>query len=717
MSRRRPLVIEHLEARDVPTLFGTPWPDAAHLTLSLAPDGTSVGGQTSNLYQSLGSQTSSEAWQREILRAFQTWASVANINFGIVGDGGQAVGAAGRLQGDSRFGDIRISALAMSPEVLAITTPFVPTAGTWSGDVRVNSSYAFGVNGAGGVDLYTALLQEAGHSLGLNNSADVASVMYEYYRGVRAGLSAADVAAIQALYGARKPDRFEGSSGNDRIDNATVLGLLRNSDGSLGVGADGDLTTTNDVDFYRFQAPLNLGGMTIRLRTGGLSLASARITVYDSARRVVGTSAATDPLNGGVAEVRLNKLLPFGTYFVKVEGATDDVFGVGNYRLEVGSLPLLGGLTDVVGNLVDVVNGVLRDDLHTDDSILTASLLPLAQGAAATPSRFDQAFQARLRDRWDVDYYRIVAPSSGSVMTAMVWGTQNNGLLPKVSVYDSAGRRVASEVLVNEAGTQVVQVEGVRAGATYFVKVEADDRGATEVGNYFLGVDFSNSATQMEEFTAGSMSAGDSRDVNTLVVTRNELYHFVLSPSSVAGVEAAVRATFYDANGRVVGSVMATDGEATSVTLMLTPGTYTVSFSAATRDGRSLPAMNYALTGSRLSDPIGPQAEEPMSGPQSAPPPSGSGTPTQSPSYYPPPSGTTSSPPPSGSGSGTTTSSPPPSSTSPSSGSTTTSSGGSSSNTGTSSSPSSEPPSWYWYSSGSMSTPSEDPYSDPYTIA
>lgn len=716
MSRRRPLVIEHLEARDVPTLFGTPWPDASHLTLSLAPDGTSVGGQASNLYQALGTQATSEAWQRELLRAFQTWASVANINFGIVADAGQAIGAAGRLQGDARFGDIRISALAMSPEVLAVSTPFVPTAGTWSGDVRINSSYSFGVAGSGDVDLYTALLQEAGHTLGLDNSPDIASAMYEFYRGVRTGLSASDVAAIQALYGAREADGFEGASGNNRIDNATTLGLLRNPDGSLGIGVEADLTTTSDVDFYRFRAPLNLGGMTIRLSTAGLSLASARITVYDSARRVVGSSAATDPLRGGVAEVRLNRLLPLGTYFVKVEGATDDVFGVGSYRLQVGSLPLLGALTDTVGNLVDVVNGVLRDDLHTDDSLLLASVLPLAQSAASTDSRFDHAFQARLRDRWDVDNYRITAPTSG-VLTAMVWGTQNNGLLPKVSVYDAVGRRIAAEVLVNEAGTQVVQVEGVRAASTYFIRVEADERGATEVGNYFLGIDFGKTAVRMEEFTQGTMSAADARDIGTLVVTRNELYHFVLS-ASPSSVEAAVRATFYDANGRVVGSVMASAGDAVSVTLMLKPGTYTVSFSAATRDGRPLPSMDYWLTGTRLSDPIGPQSEEPMSGPQSAPPPSDSGSTSEPTSSSPPPSGSggTSSPPPPDSESSTDTSSPPPSSGSE----TTTSDDSASGSTGTSpppSGPGNEPPSWYWYSSDSSSTPPEDPYSDPYVVA
>jgi hypothetical protein len=104
MSRRRPLVIEHLEARDVPTtLFGNPWPDAAHLTLSLAPDGTSVGGHASDLFQALGTQATTEAWQREVLRAW-TWPLLRTSTSGSLPPADRP--AAGRLQGDPRFGDI-----------------------------------------------------------------------------------------------------------------------------------------------------------------------------------------------------------------------------------------------------------------------------------------------------------------------------------------------------------------------------------------------------------------------------------------------------------------------------------------------------------------------------------------------------------------------------------------------------------------------------------
>ena len=39
------LRVEPLEGREVPAAFGLPWGNAGHLTLSFAPDGTSVAGR------------------------------------------------------------------------------------------------------------------------------------------------------------------------------------------------------------------------------------------------------------------------------------------------------------------------------------------------------------------------------------------------------------------------------------------------------------------------------------------------------------------------------------------------------------------------------------------------------------------------------------------------------------------------------------------------
>src|SRR5262249_25771599 len=146
-------------------------------------------------------------WQAAILRAVEAWAANANINVDVVADSGDPLGTPGAPQGDVRFGDIRIAARPLSDNVLAITPPSGFLGRTPTGDIVLNSNVLFSLQGdATHDDLYTVLLQEVGHALGVANSTDPVSVMYEGYSGARAGLSAGDVAAIQALYGARAPD-------------------------------------------------------------------------------------------------------------------------------------------------------------------------------------------------------------------------------------------------------------------------------------------------------------------------------------------------------------------------------------------------------------------------------------------------------------------------------------------------------------------------------
>src|SRR5262245_34071787 len=137
MPPTRPLAVEQLEDRCVPATWANPWPDGFHLTLSFAPDGTATGSGPSDLRRTLDAIAPTAVWPRESPRASQTWASVANLNVALVGDAGQELGGAGRPQGDSRFGDLRLAAVVMPPDVLAVSRPFEATSGTAAGDVLV----------------------------------------------------------------------------------------------------------------------------------------------------------------------------------------------------------------------------------------------------------------------------------------------------------------------------------------------------------------------------------------------------------------------------------------------------------------------------------------------------------------------------------------------------------------------------------------------------
>ena len=58
-------------------------------------------------------------------------------------------------------------------------------------------------------DLYSVVLHETGHSLGLNEAPNPAEVMAPDYGGVRTGLEPGDIAGIQAIYGPRTLDSYQ----------------------------------------------------------------------------------------------------------------------------------------------------------------------------------------------------------------------------------------------------------------------------------------------------------------------------------------------------------------------------------------------------------------------------------------------------------------------------------------------------------------------------
>src|SRR6266545_4715268 len=626
MKRTRTLSFEQLENRLTPTVWNNPWPDGTHLTLSFVPDGTIVGGRSSSLFRTLNARGPTALWQHQILQALQTWAVQTNLNIGVVADDGSPLGAPGQPQSDPRFGDIRVAAIPMAPDVMAITTPFDPLAGTWSGDVRLNSNYLFDLQGTGGVDFLTAMVHEVGHSFGLPDILDQSSVEYRYYQGVRTTLGASDVTAIQALYGARQGDAFEGTAGNGTFTSARALTLLQNSDGSLGIQANADVTTAQDIDYYRFTAPLNAGSFTVRLQTKGVSLLVPSVTVYDSSQRVVGSAVSTDPLGGDLL-VNVPQYNPLGTYYVKVQAATTDVFGVGGYGLQVRAIPLVSGLLGAVNTTVNTVSTVLaNNDLHTNDTILTASLLPPL--FSQTNSRFTAAFRGSISDGWDVDFYKVQAPTppagTPNVLTAMVWGTQTNGLSPHLAVYDAYGQQVNADVLVNENGTYTVQVANAVPGAAYYVKVDAAGAAAGHTtGNYFLALQFGPNAQNLQALGSGTLGATVPETSGTLAVGTTMLFHFVLSANaSNAPSGTGVRLTILDSNGQVVGSLLAGVAQPVSLTMLLSAGTYRFIYDAVGPSGQPLPSVTYTLAGVGVSDPIGPQPVDPTMDPQSTTAPS-----------------------------------------------------------------------------------------------
>jgi hypothetical protein len=623
-AHRTRLGVDLLEERTVPAAYN-PWPDAGHITISFAPDGTPINGAASSLYHELGTNTT--AWQTEILRAFQTWGALVNVDVSLTPDDGAAFGAAGPLQGDSRRGDIRIGARPLGTEVAAITNPF-DLFGNWAGDVVLNTDQAFNLGGTGGAyDLFTVALHEAGHSFGLEDGTDTTSAMYADYIGPRTAPSAADVANIRSLYGARTPDRFDAAQPNNTQSSATPVSLLssvnllQGQDLTTGVSPyviAGDLTTASDVDYYRVST-LSLLSVTVSLRTSGISLLKAKVTLYNSSGKAIGSATATDPRTGDLT-FTAGTLLPLGTFYVKVEKAADDAFATGSYRLAVGSVSAALAL----GN--PVTAGLLTEDKHTNDTAAQATDLTGSASAYSSDLRWNYTVRANLLDSTDADWYKVKAPAVGADdMLVAVWGTASGGVDPLVTVLDANKKPVAASVLTNDGGAVTLQILNPVAGGTYYVDVTSDKATGNRTGAYFFGTTFKLAPVQMTAAASATLTQSAPQIAQTLTVYETDLFHFALSATSANPlVNSAVRMTILDASGKQVFSLFVAAGQSTSGDVLLAAGSYTIVYTAGTPDGSTLPDLTFALDYLIRTDPIGmtPKNTSTSSSGSTSPPPS-----------------------------------------------------------------------------------------------
>jgi predicted Zn-dependent protease len=609
MVRVKPLLLEYLEDRCVPTTYGIPWRDPQHLTLSFAPDGTAIAGHQNSLFQTLDAYQATADWQREILQAFQTWAVHANINISLHDDGGQPFGTAGDLQGDPRFGDIRVGAQPMAADALGVTVPYDPfLSGTWSGDVLLNSTARLDA-----AHLLPVALHEAGHALGLDDNSDPNSVMYSHYDAQHTTLTAGDIAALQALYGPPAPDPVQGGHDNNTLRTATPIHVPTHYSGQAPLTVFSRIVSAQDVDYYSTRVAGNYRGpVTFRLQTAGVSLLEPRLTLYDNAGKVLGQAVSTQP-GGDVLTVTLPQTSPNQAVYARVEAATTGVFAGGRYALAVtldarSTVPpalvnqVLRGPYDKLsdGDIQELFRNprhpLFNRDHNSNNQPGTATGL-LSEVRGSTDLYYEAL--ASLRDAADVDYYRVKAPTVGqgnpNVLTVTLWEVEPNGVLPQVTVYDQNLNLMPGQILINENGTFTFQVPQVESQAQYFLRAAASPFAAQRVGNYELLADFGRVRANLPTLAHGSFTE-DQSDSHPLYIARSQLFHLVLSAQDADGADtdAAVRMTIYR-DGVPLQTLVAHAGESVSVSVFLTPGAYTVRFSVVPPTGGDRSSLLFQL--------------------------------------------------------------------------------------------------------------------------
>jgi hypothetical protein len=154
--------------------------------------------------------------------------------------------------------------------------------------------------------------------------------------------------------------------------------------------------------------------------------------------------------------------------------------------------------------------------------------------------------------------------------------------------------------------------------------VQAAKNSPASTGSYSLAVDFGSHAVALSTFANSTLSAQNPQAANTMVVQQTGLFHFVLGADQNNGT--GVLLTIRNSSGQIVAQINAAAGSSISTTIRLEPDTYTFTFTPYRTDGQPITQVNYTLTGTRLSNPMGTQPEDPTASPSQSSSTSSSGT-------------------------------------------------------------------------------------------
>jgi Matrixin len=467
--RTRRLCCDRLEERTLMSvtpgydyvLSGESWPNPSHITYSIAPDGVWWDHGINNLNATFNAKFgTSGIWERQIALALATWESVANINIVPVSDGPYDLNTLGLAQGDPRFGDIRFGGYPFLDTTITLAQTYFPppNGSTAAGDVELNTSMNFNIGST--YDLYSVVLHETGHSLGLNEAPNPAEVMATDYGGLRTGLEPGDIAGIQAIYGARTLDSYQsqgiGVGLGDPIDLSKNLAASNQA-----VISGVSLSSIGSTEYYSFVAPSYASGaLQVTAAASNISMLSPQVSIYNASGTLLAQasnpSAWSDNVTASVPAV-----VPGQRYYMAVTGDTQTYFDVGAFQLVV-SLPQSSPPTSPAPTPPPVVPTPTSIPTPTPQPPPIVSQPPPATNTSPqTAFRLGRVTQTTLpslsfNSGLTVEYFDFRSGEAGAY--------QINATGASIQVLNARGRLIAQ-------GTNQVNVSNGRAGTAFYLKL------------------------------------------------------------------------------------------------------------------------------------------------------------------------------------------------------------------------------------------------------
>ena len=553
-----------LEERITPySVSGNKWENQALITVSFVPDGTIVNGVASNLQAAFNTKFgSTAAWQKVFKEAAQVWAAQTNINFNFVTDSGANSGSGNFRQGDTAFGDIRIGGYNYGTGVTTLAQAYMPPlVNNYSvaGDVIFNTGQTFNIGST--YNLFTVAAHEFGHALGLNHGASN-SVMKSTYPGNLTALSTDDINGIKAIYSAgavRTKDTYDNTANNTYATASVVTSSINSSSKSFVLNSL-DLTTSTDVDWYRFVVP---SGAATTLKVSaiatGLSLLNPSVQIYSSTSSTTALATQTGSTYGGTVSTVRSGITAGQTYYVRVY-STDAkaAFKTGRYALMVN----MGTAADPVPTYygTQIANG---SPLSTGGGVaITAGIETMVNSSSS--ASHSQGLNLSLPIKFacsvattnvPVGKPAIAADANGNYVVTWTSAGQDGdqgGIFARR--FDSTGDPLGDEFRVNTTitGDQVSPAIAMRDTGDFVITWASKGQDGNGWGIYAQRFNATGSL-QGGEFLVNSVTAGDQ--LTPKVSFDNLKGNFAVAWSSLGQVVTGswgVFAKIYDASGNVV---------------------------------------------------------------------------------------------------------------------------------------------------------------------